>query len=131
MSSRGAIRAHWQCILQVGDCEIRRLSPIRSLIRVIYAQVPPAARAVMTKHHAFPGPSPARNLYAVVGEVVDGPATGPASWGDRDVLGGLGGYSFYRLTGNGQCGHRRPYHTHLGVARPQRIARIGMRRFRG
>src|SRR5258705_13318687 len=58
--------------------EILPLSPDQVLIRAIYAQVPPPARAVMTNTTAFPMTRPGEGIFtAGVGEVVDGPAQGP------------------------------------------------------
>src|SRR5258705_717309 len=97
--------------------EIPPLSPDQVLIRAIYAQVPPAARAVMTNTTAFPLTRPGEGIFtAVVGEVVDGPAAGPAAgaivtcfagWGDYSVVPGSQVRAVRAAEG--------PLHHHLGV----------------
>ena len=58
--------------------EIRPRGADEVLIRNIYAQVPPCARAVMTNTTAFPRIGPGDGiLTTVVGEVIEGPADGP------------------------------------------------------
>jgi NADPH-dependent curcumin reductase CurA len=59
--------------------EVPQLTSDQVLIRVICAQIPPAARALMTNTTAFPLTRPGEGIFtAVVGEVVEGPAAGPA-----------------------------------------------------
>jgi NADPH:quinone reductase-like Zn-dependent oxidoreductase len=88
--------------------EIPPLSPDQVLIRAIYAQVPPAARAVMTNTTAFPLTRPGEGIFtAVVGEVVAGPGGRPGSGGDRDVFRGLRGVlGRTGLTGTARGGRR-------------------------
>ena len=59
--------------------EVPPLAPDQVLVRVIFTQVAPAARAAMTITTPFPPTRPGDGiLTAVVGEVVDGPVNGPA-----------------------------------------------------
>jgi NADPH-dependent curcumin reductase CurA len=59
--------------------EVPPLAQDQVLIRVIFAQVAPAARAVMTTTTPFAPTNPGDGiLTAVVGEVLDGPPDGPA-----------------------------------------------------
>jgi NADPH-dependent curcumin reductase CurA len=59
--------------------EVPLLTHDQLLIRAIYTQVPPAARAITTHTTAFPLTQPGDGIFtALVGELVDGPAHGPA-----------------------------------------------------
>jgi len=97
--------------------EILPLSPDQVLIRAIYAQVPPAARAVMTNTTAFPMTRPGEGIFtAVVGEVVDGPAAGPAAGA---IVTCFAGWEDYSVVPVSQVRPVRaaegPLHHHLGV----------------
>jgi NADPH-dependent curcumin reductase CurA len=96
--------------------EIPPLSPDQVLIRVIYAQVPPAARAVMTNTTAFPRTRPGEGIFtAVVGEVVDGPATGPAAGAIVTCFAGWEDYSVVPVSQVRPVRAEGPLHDHLGV----------------
>jgi NADPH-dependent curcumin reductase CurA len=96
--------------------EIPPLSPDQVLIRVIYAQVPPAARAVMTNTTAFPLTRPGEGIFtAVVGEVVDGPATGPAAGTIVTCFAGWEDYSVVPVAQVRPVRAGGPLHHHLGV----------------
>jgi NADPH-dependent curcumin reductase CurA len=86
------------------------------LIRVVYAQVPPAARAVMTNTTAFPMTQPGEGIFtAVVGEVVDGPASGPAA---GTIVTGFAGWEEYSVVPFSQVRAVRgegPLYHHLGL----------------
>jgi hypothetical protein len=72
--------------------EVPPLTHDQLLIRAIYAQFPPAARAVTTHTTAFPLTQPGDGIFtALVGELVDGPGGRASAWDYRDVLRGLGG----------------------------------------
>jgi NADPH-dependent curcumin reductase CurA len=99
--------------------EVPSLTHDQALIRVIYGQVAPAARAVMANTTAFPMTQPGDGIFtAVVGEVVDSPADGPppgtivtcfAAWEEYSIVPvsqvrpvGTGGPLFHHL---GYLGH--------------------------
>jgi NADPH-dependent curcumin reductase CurA len=92
------------------------ISADQVLIRVIYAQVPPAARAVMTNTTAFPMTQPGGGIFtAVVGEVVDGPAAGPAAGTIVTCFAGWEDYSVVPVSQVRPLRARGPLHHHLGV----------------
>jgi NADPH-dependent curcumin reductase CurA len=96
--------------------EVPPLAPDRVLIRVIYAQVPPAARAVMTNTTAFPMTRPGEGVFtAVVGEVVDGPADGPAPGTVVTCFAGWEDYSIVPIAHIRPVLAEGPLHHHLGV----------------
>ena len=96
--------------------EIPKLAPDQVLIRVIYAQVAPAARAVMTNTTAFPLTHPGEGIFtAVVGEVVDGPADGPATGAIATCLAGWEDYSIAPVSQLRPIRAEGPLHHHLGV----------------
>jgi NADPH-dependent curcumin reductase CurA len=96
--------------------EIPPLSPDQVLIRAIYAQVPPAARAVMTNTTAFPLTRPGEGIFtAVVGEVVAGPAAGPAAGAIVTCFAGWEEYSVVPVSRVRPVGAEGPLHHHLGV----------------
>jgi NADPH-dependent curcumin reductase CurA len=95
--------------------EIPPLSPDQVLIRAIYAQVPPAARAVMTNTTAFPLTRPGEGIFtAVVGEVVDGPAADPAAGTIVTCFAGWEDYSVVPVAQVRPVPAEGPLH-HLGV----------------
>jgi NADPH-dependent curcumin reductase CurA len=80
--------------------EVPPLSQDQVLIRVVYAQIPPAARAVMTNTTPFPLTQPGEGIFtAVVGEVVDGPPDGPAP---GTMVTSYGGWEEYSTVGVSQ-----------------------------
>jgi NADPH-dependent curcumin reductase CurA len=92
------------------------LSPDQVLIRAIYAQVPSAARAVMTNTTAFPLTRPGEGIFtAVVGEVVDGPAAGPAAGAIVTCFAGWEDYSVVPVSQVRPVRAEGPLHHHLGV----------------
>jgi hypothetical protein len=93
---------------RLGVKHFKSVTTDQVLIRAIYAQVPPAARAVMTNTTAFPLTRPGEGIFtAVVGEVVAGPGGRPGSGGDRDVFRGLRGVlGRTGLTGTARGGRR-------------------------
>ena len=92
------------------------LSPDQVLIRAIYAQVPPAARAVMTNTTAFPQAQPGEGIFtAVVGEVVEGPAAGPAAGTLVTCFAGWEDYSVVPVSQVRPVRALGPLHHHLGV----------------
>jgi NADPH-dependent curcumin reductase CurA len=96
--------------------EIPSCSPDQVLIRVIYAQVPPAARAVMTNTTAFPLTRPGEGIFtAVVGEVVDGPSAGPAAGTIVTCFAGWEDYSVVPVAQVRPVRAEGPLHHHLGV----------------
>jgi len=65
--------------IRVVSTPVAALPPGHVLIRVIHLQVAPGARAVLTNTSAFPMTRPDEAIFgAIVGEVIDGPADGPA-----------------------------------------------------
>jgi NADPH-dependent curcumin reductase CurA len=96
--------------------EIPPLSPDQVLIRAIYAQVPPAARAVMTNTTAFPLTRPGEGIFtAVVGEVVEGPADGPAAGAIVTCFAGWEDYSVVAVSQVRAVRVEGPLYHHLGV----------------
>jgi NADPH-dependent curcumin reductase CurA len=96
--------------------EIPPLSPSQVLIRVIYAQVPPAARAVMTNTTAFPRTRPGEGIFtAVVGEVVNGPTQGPTAGTIVTCFAGWEEYSVVPVAQVRPVRARGPLHHHIGV----------------
>lgn len=96
--------------------EIPPRSPQQLLIRVIYAQVPPAARAVMTNTTAFPLTRPGECIFtAVLGEVLDGPAAGPAAGTIVTCFAGWEDYSVVPVSQVRPVRADGPLHHHLGV----------------
>jgi NADPH-dependent curcumin reductase CurA len=96
--------------------EIPKLAPDQALIRVIYAQVAPAARAVMTNTTAFPLTHPGEGIFtAVVGEVVDGPADGPATGAIVTCFAAWEDYSIVPVSQLRPIRVEGPLHHHLGV----------------
>jgi N-terminal domain of oxidoreductase len=75
--------------------EVPPLAHDQVLIRVIFSQVAPAARAVMTITTPFPPTNPGDGiLTAVVGEVLDGPPDGPAP---GTIVTGYAGWEQYSV----------------------------------
>jgi NADPH-dependent curcumin reductase CurA len=96
--------------------EVPTITPDQVLIRVIYAQVPPAARAVMTNTTAFPMTRSGEGIFtAVVGEVVDGPAGGPAPGSLVTCFAGWEDYSVVPAAQVRRVRTDGPLHHHLGV----------------
>jgi NADPH-dependent curcumin reductase CurA len=96
--------------------EVEPLDPDQVLIRVIYAQVPPAARAVMTNTTAFPMTRPGEGIFtAVVGEVIDGPAAGPSAGTLVTCFAGWEEYSIVPVSQVRPVPAAHPLHRHLGV----------------
>jgi NADPH-dependent curcumin reductase CurA len=96
--------------------EIPPLSRDQVLIRAIYAQVPPAARAVMTNTTAFPLTRPGEGVFtAIVGEVVDGPATGPPAGTIVTCFAGWADYSVVPVAQVRPVRAEGPLHHHLGA----------------
>jgi NADPH-dependent curcumin reductase CurA len=96
--------------------EVPPLDSGQALIRVIYAQVPPAARAVMTTTTPFPPTRPGEGIFtAVVGEVVDGQADGPAPGTLVTSFAGWEEYSVVPVSQIRPVRAEGPLHQHLGV----------------
>jgi NADPH-dependent curcumin reductase CurA len=75
--------------------EVPPLAHDQVLIRVIFSQVAPAARAVMTITTPFPPTNPGDGiLTAVVGEILDGPLDGPAP---GTIVTGYAGWEQYSV----------------------------------
>jgi NADPH-dependent curcumin reductase CurA len=99
-----------------------RVTPVRNrlpdevLIRVIFAQVPPAARAVMTTTTPFPRTLPGDGIFtAVVGEVVDAPQGGPPPAAIVTCFGGWEQYTLAPVSQVREVPARQRLYEHLGL----------------
>jgi NADPH-dependent curcumin reductase CurA len=87
-----------------------------ALVRAIYAQVPPAARAVMTNTTPFPPTRSGDGIFtAIVGEVVDGPTDGPPPGTVVTGFAGWEEYSVVPVSSLRAVPAGGPLHRHLGA----------------
>jgi NADPH-dependent curcumin reductase CurA len=86
------------------------------LVRVIYAQIASGTRAIMTHTTPFPMTIIGQPVFAaVVGEVIDGPAVGPAPGTMVTGFGGWAEYVLIPLAGVRPVSVETPLHHHVGV----------------
>jgi NADPH-dependent curcumin reductase CurA len=96
--------------------EVPPLAHDQVVIRAIYAQVPRAARAVMTNTTAFPLTQPGDGIFtAVVGEVVDGSGDGPARGTILTCYAGREEYSIVPVSKVRPVAAEGPLFHHLGL----------------